>query len=93
MSVEFNTPAERVIESFKPKNEFRLNTSLPDFAFLRALSVQGRLRYFQDTISTAAITITPSTGETFFFYKLIALNVNVNDPSTLSIVNDTQTKL
>ena len=71
MSVEFDTPANRIIASFKPKSQFGIDTSSPDIAFLRALSIQGRMRYFNG-IGTGVSTIvsfTPTTGETFFFLR------------------------
>ena len=69
-NVEFDTPAARVIASLKPKNEFRVPVDLPDITFLRALSVQGRLRYFQSVdLNASPISIVPPTGETFFFYR------------------------
>ncbi len=64
MSVEFDTPANRIIAQIKP-NKFSINTSLPDISFLRQLAVQGRMRYFQGT-HTTDITITPTIGETLF---------------------------
>ena len=68
MSVEFDTPANRVIAQQQPKNQFRIDTSLPDIAFLRQLSIQGRMRYFQGFGNTSSepITITPIDGETLF---------------------------
>ena len=87
MSVEFDTPAARVIEQFSKKDEFRIPVDLPDIAFLRALSVQGRLRYFVGTT-----TITPITGETFFLYQVIASPTSGADAGTLSIVNDGRTR-
>ena len=74
-NIEFDTPANRVISQFAPKNKFRIDTSLPDMALLRQLSVQGRLRYnFGTDASSAAadlITITPTTGETVFIYRIV----------------------
>ena len=76
MSVEFDTPAARVIKQFSGKDEeqFRVPTNLPDLTFLRALSVQGRLFQRQNTRTVASaanlITLTPATGETFFIYDL-----------------------
>ena len=76
MSVEFDTPAARVIKQFSGKDEeqFRIPVNLPDITFLRALSVQGRLRYFTGTAvgANTAITVTPVTGETFFIYQVSA---------------------
>ena len=83
--IEFDTPAARVIESLKPKSEFILNTSLPDLAFLRLLSVQGRLRYFTST--NATLTITPTIGETIFIYKL-QLSNNAAGGVTYVLSND-----
>ena len=73
MSVEFDSPANRIIQQLQPKNQFRIDTSLPDLAFLRQLSVQGRLRYFFGSGIGAGtpITITPTIGETLFIYKIL----------------------
>ena len=74
MSVDFETPATRVIKQFSGKDseQFRIPVDLPDLSFLRALSVQGRLRYFIGSTVGAGtiITITPNEGETIFIYKL-----------------------
>ena len=72
MSIEFDTPAARVIKEFSGKDseQFRIPVNLPDITFLRALSVQGRLRYFQSSdLNANPISIVPPTGETFFFYR------------------------
>ena len=78
MSVEFDSPANRVIAAQQPKNQFRIDTSLPDLAFLRQLSVQGRLRYnFGSSSSGAAadlVTITPDIGSTVFVYRVTYLS-------------------
>ena len=93
MSVEFDTPVNRIIAQQAPKNQFRIDTSLPDIAFLRQLSVQGRLRYFigSTTGTNNTITITPQPGETLFIYRVIfstlALSVGFN------LVNDGTTRL
>ena len=65
MSVEFDTPANRIIAQFQTKNQFGIDTSLPDIAFLRQMSVQGRMRYFTGS-HTTAISIVPNIGETLF---------------------------
>ena len=88
MSVEFDTPANRVISQFQPKNQFGIDTSLPDLTFLRQLSVQGRLRYFQGQL----LTITPTIGETLFIYKISASNPSGAGPVVLTILNDGQTR-
>jgi len=67
LSVEFDTPINRILAQQQPKNKFRIDTSLPDLSFLRQLSVQGRLRFNRGSGATT-ITITPPTGETLFFY-------------------------
>jgi len=67
LSVEFDTPINRILAQQQPKNQFRIDTSLPDISFLRQLSVQGRLRYDRGSGATT-ITLTPNTGETLFFY-------------------------
>ncbi len=76
MSVEFDTPANRVIQQLQPKNKFTINTNLPDLAFLRQLSIQGRLRTFSGANATAdptginIFTRIPASGETIFVYSL-----------------------
>ena len=60
ISVPINAPGSSKED---PKN-FRIQL-LPDIAFLRQLSIQGRMRYFQGT-NTAGITIIPTQGETLF---------------------------
>ena len=77
MSVEFDTPANRIIQQLQPKSQFGLDTSLPDLTWLRQLSVQGRLTYdFMSATADDNITITPPTGETQFIYQII---INVAD--------------
>ena len=93
MSVEFDTPANRVISQFQPKNKFRIDTSLPDLTFLRQLSVQGRLRYFQQDLSSADLVITPPTGETFFLFRIIAVNVHATILGNLKLTNTGNTRL
>ena len=85
MSVEFDTPANRIIQQLQPKNQFRIDTSLPDLAFLRQLSVQGRLRYFNS--ASADLTITPTEGETLFIYR-ITLNNQASTVRGFTILND-----
>ena len=69
MSVEFDSPANRVISQFQPKNKFTIDTSLPDITFLRQLTIQGRMKYFVGTgrsSSPSPISFIPNDGETFF---------------------------
>ena len=75
MSVEFDTPANRIIAQQQPKNQFNVNTTLPDITFLRHLSVQGRLRFFTGS-GVTPITIIPNVGETLFIYggRIFGLN-------------------
>ena len=91
MSVEFDSPANRIISEFAPKNKFAIQL-LPDIAFLRQLSIQGRMRYFSGSNGGGGnmITITPPTGETFFFYSAFA--VNVTGAGIVSLINDGQTR-
>ena len=90
MSVEFETPAARVIEQFsgKKESEFRIPADLPDIAFLRRLSIQGRMRYFQgaDTSAGDIITVTPTQGETFFI--LHATMSSTNATARAQVIND-----
>ena len=86
-NIEFDTPANRIIQQLQPKNAFRLDTSLPDIAFLRQLSVQGRLRYFRGS-GVSAISITPTVGETLFIYQITLNNQNTTLSTTFTITND-----
>ena len=86
MSVEFDTPANRIISEFAPKNKFGIDTSLPNIPFLRQLAVQGRLRY----ITTGSII--PTIGETFFCYSIYASNASVDTPAILTVANDGVTR-
>ncbi len=88
-NIEFESPATRIIKQFSGKEEqqFRIPTDLPDLTFLRALSVQGRLRY--DRIQTAitdTLSITPTIGETRFFYQIL-FNLNNTASWTVTISN------
>ena len=88
MSVEFDTPANRIIQQLEPKNKFRVDTSLPDLTFLRQLSVQGRLTFDTiDTNETATLSLTPSTGETQFIYQVI-FNLNLVGNWTVQLLNN-----
>ena len=86
-NIQFDTPANRVIAQQQPKNKFRIDTSLPDITFLRQLSVQGRLRFFQQDLTADPISIVPPTGETFFFYRAQVFNRSTTN-STVIISND-----
>ncbi len=93
MSVEFDTPANRIIQQFEPKNQFRIDTSLPDLAFLRQLSIQGRLRFKIDVVvnTTATSVFTPADGETIFIYAYRYQHTG-SGSSTVSFVNNEQTR-
>ncbi len=71
--IQFPSPADRIIAAHSPKDKFRIDTSLPDLAFLRQLAIQGRLRYFFGTTSGAGTTVSvvPPVGETLFIYKVV----------------------
>ncbi len=87
--IEFDTPANRIIQQLQPKNQFRIDTSLPDISFLRQLSVQGRLRYFTGQVTPSGgiiLTITPNLGETIFIYR-IAMTQTAS-ASRITLVND-----
>ena len=89
--IQFESPANRIISQFAPKNKFKIDTSLPDLAFLRQMSVQGRLRYTNGSGATA-ITLTPNTGETFFIYR-IYFNNDQALAAIYTIENDGQSRL
>ena len=94
-NIEFESPASRVIKQFsgKKESEFRIPADLPDITFLRRLSIQGRLRFFQGTEATNPyITITPNIGETLFIYRVIFSN-RAAATNTLTVVNDNQTRI
>ena len=89
-NIEFESPAARIIKQFdKGESEFRIPADLPDITFLRALSVQGRLRYFvgNGTGTGTLITITPATGETLFIYKFVFSGGIVNQIE-IQLIND-----
>ena len=89
MSIEFESPATRIIKQFSGKDEqqFRIPTDLPDLSFLRALSIQGRLRYNTASGSNGVtLTITPAVGETYFLYKVLASKVS--GTGVLTVTND-----
>jgi len=94
LSVEFDSPANRIISEFAPKNKFRVDTSLPDLAFLRQLSIQGRLRYFQGSTVGAgvAVTITPNVGETLFIYRILGSASTGAGVTGLTVANDGETR-
>ena len=95
MSVEFDTPANRIIAQFQPKNQFGINPSLPDVAFYRQLAIQGRLRYFQGNLLTdeaTTIGFTPANGETFFFINAVMLNNNTTTSRVFTVINDNTTR-
>ena len=88
-NVEFDTPANRIIAQQAPKNQFRIDTSLPDITFLRQLSVQGRLRYdFNRSIVSETNSITPANGETQFIYRLVFNLSGLNVSWKSSLQND-----
>ncbi len=95
-NIEFESPASRVIKQFSGKDEeqFKIPVDLPDITFLRALSIQGRLRYFQGSSVGAGtpITITPVVGETIFIYKIILSTKSGAGVTTFTLVNDTTTR-
>ena len=92
MSVEFDTPANRIIAQQQPKNKFTINTNLPDLSFLRQLSVQGRLVFFQSNVitNTTPLQIIPKNGETFFYYRGVFTTGSTTTLATCSILNDGQ---
>ena len=88
MSVEFDTPANRIIAQFAPKNQFGIDTSLPDMAFLRQMSIQGRLRFFR-----GGSTIIPPTGETFFLYQIVANGTSDLTNGSVTLTNSGVTRI
>ena len=95
LSVEFDTPANRVIAQLQPKNQFRIDPTLPDITFLRQLSIQGRLWYEigNTGISTTdLITRTPPSGTTDFIYN-VTFSVSSAGSYTLDLFNDGQSRL
>ena len=96
-NVEFDTPANRIISQLAPKNQFGIDTSLPDIAFLRQMSVQGRMRYLSTSASVdsgeIANSFTPANGETFFLLSIyLTLSRSAQTIATCQIENDGQTR-
>ena len=95
MSVEFDTPANRIIAQQAPKNQFRIDTTLPDIAFLRQLSNQGRLIFRQGTFTGTTtgniVEFTPANGTTFFFLSAVFANA-VASGITFIMHNDGMTR-
>ena len=93
-NIEFDTPANRIIAQQQPKERFRIDTSLPDIAFLRQLSVQGRLQFFQSpTITnTTPLQIIPANGSTFFYYRGIFTTGSQSTINIITIINDGMTR-
>ncbi len=92
--VEFESPATRIIKQFSGKDEeqFKIPTNLPDITFLRALSIQGRLRYvLSDLEASAAALFTPVEGETFFMYRISLFHTG-SGTGTFLVVNDGNTR-
>ena len=89
--IEFDSPAARIVKQFSEDGteQFRIPANLPDTTFFRALSIQGRLRYFQ---AQGTITVTPTVGETFFFYRAEMFNSHASENSTVTISNNGQTR-
>ena len=83
ISVPINAPGQ----SKENKKNFGIQL-LPDIAFLRQLSIQGRLRF--NTVGGGTLTITPNNGETFFMYSILVTAGAIG--STTTIVNDGQTR-
>ena len=84
INVPINVPGQ---PKENPKN-FGIQL-LPDIAFLRQLSIQGRLRYIQGTTSTI---FTPQNGETFFFLSAIYTNTSTMEACTFTLANDGMTR-
>ena len=93
MSVEFDTPANRIISEFAPKNKFRVDTSLSGSAFLRQMSIQGRLRYLVGSFANTSGTVvfTPPSGETIFIYRY-RIQHNAAGSSGFTFINDGETR-
>ena len=93
MTVEFDTPAARVIEQFSGKDDeqFRIPVNLPDITFLRALSVQGRLRFSTSSSTDTSNIFTPAEGETIFIYRLRVQHLGAGE-GTFSFINAGQTR-
>ena len=89
--IEFESPATRVIEAFsgKDKEQFRIPADLPDITFLRALSVQGRLRYVRGSVTAGSTTVvfTPTQGETIFVFRY-RVQHTLGGSSIFTFIND-----
>ncbi len=91
MSVEFDTPANRVIAQQQPKNQFGIQL-LPDIAFLRQLAIQGRLVFLQGrgdvNIDQDVLTFVPANGSTFFWIGGGCMNQSASQGLTVTLSND-----
>ena len=85
------SPVEKFLKSLGGNgNDFGIQL-LPDLAFLRQLSIQGRLRYNQG-IGTTLISIIPTEGTTQFFYSMI-LGSSAIGNNTFTVSNDGMTRI
>ena len=95
-NIEFESPAARVVKQFSEDGteQFKIPVNLPDITFLRALSVQGRLRYFQGSSVGAGtiVTITPTIGETIFIYQITMSATSGAGITNFTITNDGSTR-
>ena len=88
-------PVERFLKSIpESDNQFSIPSNLPDLAFLRRLSIQGRLFQESGSRSVASIgdviTLTPTSGETLFIY---ALDLKSSGVSSWTIINSNVTRV
>ena len=96
-NIQFDTPANRIIAQQQPKNQFRIDTSLPDLSFLRQLSIQGRLRSFHGSFASAQgsdnslLSVIPNNGTTLFIYS--ARISNTGGTITFSIFYENELRL
>ena len=97
MSIEFETPAARIVKQFSEDGteQFKIPANLPDITFLRALSVQGRLIFVQGSITSAVAgtiaEIIPVNGSTLFVYRVVISNTSGTLP-IIEIQNDSNVR-
>ena len=69
------------------REQFSIPADSPDIAFLRKLSIAGRLRYPQG-LGLTPITITPPEGETFFLRGAVYTGGGGAGSHTFQLLND-----
>ncbi len=86
-------PNIRLAKPEFPKTSLDLDTITSDLEFLRKLSQDSRIQFFQDQSTTSGdlITVMPDTGSTFYFLGCVVQNTDTV-AGTFRIDNDGTTR-